>query len=250
MRWAVIRRSGAAVRGRPAPPRLAWWLGGRCRAGGRGAPPRRPGPRAAAGAPPAAQVRRPQLASQGLMVNYPARGAPEAAQGAGLRLRHRRRGHRPGARGQGPARQVRPASTLKVLTAITLIPVLNPDATVVTSHQAAIVEPNNVGLITGPQYQVSDLFKALLLISANDAAVRWPRPPARSAKGIAHDERRGAPPAGRRHGGQAAERAARHGPARLGLRRGAVRPAGPGDPGVHALRLAAVRPVPVKRRTR
>jgi serine-type D-Ala-D-Ala carboxypeptidase (penicillin-binding protein 5/6) len=65
----------------------------------------------------------------------------------------------------------RPASTLKMLTAVTLIPRLNPDATVVASKQATSVSPNVVGLVTGHAYRVSDLFTALLTISANDAAV-------------------------------------------------------------------------------
>jgi D-alanyl-D-alanine carboxypeptidase (penicillin-binding protein 5/6) len=70
-----------------------------------------------------------------------------------------------------PHGRYRPASTLKVLTAITLMPVLSPDATVTTSHRAAIVTPSKVGLIAGDRYKVSDLFKALLMISANDAAI-------------------------------------------------------------------------------
>ena len=65
----------------------------------------------------------------------------------------------------------RPASTLKVLTAVALIPLLDPDATVVASKQATSVPANVVGLITGHAYRISDLFTALLTISANDAAV-------------------------------------------------------------------------------
>jgi serine-type D-Ala-D-Ala carboxypeptidase (penicillin-binding protein 5/6) len=65
----------------------------------------------------------------------------------------------------------RPASTLKMLTAVTLIPLLDPDGSVVASEQAASVEPNDVGLLAGHSYQISDLFTALLTISANDAAV-------------------------------------------------------------------------------
>jgi D-alanyl-D-alanine carboxypeptidase (penicillin-binding protein 5/6) len=65
----------------------------------------------------------------------------------------------------------RPASTLKVLTAISLIPVLNPDATTVASKQATSVSPNIVGLLAGHAYKISDLFTALLTISANDAAM-------------------------------------------------------------------------------
>jgi serine-type D-Ala-D-Ala carboxypeptidase (penicillin-binding protein 5/6) len=65
----------------------------------------------------------------------------------------------------------RPASTLKVLTALTLIPLLNPDATTVASRQAADTQPNDAGLIAGRSYTISSLFQALLTISANDAAV-------------------------------------------------------------------------------
>jgi D-alanyl-D-alanine carboxypeptidase (penicillin-binding protein 5/6) len=78
-----------------------------------------------------------------------------------------------------------PASTLKVLTAITLLPLLNPDATVVASQQAATTEEYDVGLIAGQSYRVSDLFNALLLISANDAAVTLTQATGSLAKGMA-----------------------------------------------------------------
>ncbi|MDR2984490.1 MAG: D-alanyl-D-alanine carboxypeptidase [Nocardiopsaceae bacterium] len=64
-----------------------------------------------------------------------------------------------------------PASTLKVLTAITMLPRLKPYANVVATKRATSVQPNVVGLIAGQRYKVADLFHALLLISANDAAV-------------------------------------------------------------------------------
>jgi D-alanyl-D-alanine carboxypeptidase (penicillin-binding protein 5/6) len=65
----------------------------------------------------------------------------------------------------------RPASTLKVLTAVALIPLLNPNAGVVASKQATSTVPNVVGLVAGRAYKISDLFTALLTISANDAAI-------------------------------------------------------------------------------
>jgi D-alanyl-D-alanine carboxypeptidase (penicillin-binding protein 5/6) len=58
-----------------------------------------------------------------------------------------------------------------MLTAVTLIPLLNPDGTVVASQQATTVTPNIAGLVRGQPYKVSDLFYALLMISANDAAI-------------------------------------------------------------------------------
>jgi serine-type D-Ala-D-Ala carboxypeptidase (penicillin-binding protein 5/6) len=70
-----------------------------------------------------------------------------------------------------PHGEYRPASTLKMLTAITLIPLLNPDAWVVASKLATSTVPNVVGLKAGHTYQVSQLFTALLTISANDAAI-------------------------------------------------------------------------------
>jgi serine-type D-Ala-D-Ala carboxypeptidase (penicillin-binding protein 5/6) len=111
-----------------------------------------------------------QLAGRGVVVNYPASGPKlpsvpatayviaDASTGQVLAAKD-------------PHGEFAPASTLKVLTAITLLPRLNPDAMVTASKLAASQEPNIAGLIAGHQYQVSALFKALLLISANDAAV-------------------------------------------------------------------------------
>jgi serine-type D-Ala-D-Ala carboxypeptidase (penicillin-binding protein 5/6) len=79
----------------------------------------------------------------------------------------------------------RPASTLKVLTAISLIPVLDPDATTVASKQATSVSPNIVGLLAGHAYKISDLFTALLTISANDAAVALTQATGSYARGMA-----------------------------------------------------------------
>jgi len=118
-----------------------------------------------------APVGGPQLASRGVVVNYPASGVPKlpdikasawvvADAGTGQVLA-----------AKDPHGWYRPASTLKMLTAVALIPVLNPDATVVASKQATSTEPNVVGLVTGRAYKISDLFTALLTISANDAAI-------------------------------------------------------------------------------
>lgn len=131
-----------------------------------------PAPAAAAGSGAAARldVGGPQLAGHGVAVNYPATGpklpsVPASAYviadaGTGQVLA-----------AKDPHGEFAPASTLKVLTAITLLPRLNPDAMVTASKLAASQEPSIAGLIAGHQYQVSALFRALLLISANDAAV-------------------------------------------------------------------------------
>jgi serine-type D-Ala-D-Ala carboxypeptidase (penicillin-binding protein 5/6) len=77
-----------------------------------------------------------------------------------------------------------PASTLKVLTAVALIPRLNPSAMVTATKREAEVEPNDVGLVPGQKYQVSSLFQALLLISANDAALALTQATGSFSKGM------------------------------------------------------------------
>jgi D-alanyl-D-alanine carboxypeptidase (penicillin-binding protein 5/6) len=127
----------------------------------------------------------PQLAGHGVIVNYPAakaRPLPKvhasayviADAGTGQVLA-----------AKDPHGWYLPASTLKVLTAITLMPVLNPDATVVTTQRAADVQPSKVGLIAGHSYRISDLFKAMLLISANDAAMSVAQATGSVSKGVA-----------------------------------------------------------------
>ena len=113
----------------------------------------------------------PQLAGRGVIVNYPARGTrklPRIPASAYL-FADATPGQMLAAK--DPHCNFLPASTLKILTADALMPVLNPARTVVTSHMAAVVTPSRVGLIQGHRYRVADLFRALLLISANDAAI-------------------------------------------------------------------------------
>jgi len=63
--------------------------------------------------------------------------------------------------------------------------VLNPNAMVTATKQATTVEPNLVGLLPGHAYKVSDLFTALLTISANDAAVALTQATGSYARGMA-----------------------------------------------------------------
>lgn len=64
-----------------------------------------------------------------------------------------------------------PASTLKTLTALTLIPKLDRDETIRPSRNAVNQEGSAVGLSTKPIYKVQDLFRALMMSSGNDAAM-------------------------------------------------------------------------------
>jgi len=139
-------------------------------------------PTPAAGGP---VVGGPDLAGRGIIVHYPAHGARKlpsvpasayviADAGTGRVLA-----------AKDPHGHFLPASTLKVLTADALMPVLKPDATVVASRLAADVTPNKVGLVKGHAYRVSDLFQALLLISANDAAISLAQATGSYAEGVA-----------------------------------------------------------------
>lgn len=63
-----------------------------------------------------------------------------------------------------------PASTLKVLTALALLPRLSPEQLVTPTFDDVDVEGSRVGLVEGVAYPTSELFAALLMVSGNDAA--------------------------------------------------------------------------------
>jgi serine-type D-Ala-D-Ala carboxypeptidase (penicillin-binding protein 5/6) len=129
------------------------------------------GPSTSAASRVAQAVGGPQLAGRGVIVNYASPSVPRlpSIQAAAFVVADAGTGQVLAAK--DPHGWYRPASTLKMLTAVALIPVLDPDATVVASKQATSTVPNVVGLIAGRAYKISDLFTALLTISANDAAI-------------------------------------------------------------------------------
>jgi len=145
--------------------------------------PAAPAPAVVLGGPPASAspvaqaVGGPQLAGHGVIVDYPSHSGsvprlPDI-QASAFVVADAGTGQVLAAR--DPHGWYRPASTLKVLTAVALIPLLNPDATVVASKQATTTVPNVAGLVAGRAYKISDLFTALLTISANDAAIALTR---------------------------------------------------------------------------
>jgi D-alanyl-D-alanine carboxypeptidase (penicillin-binding protein 5/6) len=71
---------------------------------------------------------------------------------------------------KAPHERFLPASTLKMLTAATLIPRLNPDAMVPVTYADEVVDGTKAGLSVGMKYKVSTLFQCMLEMSANDAA--------------------------------------------------------------------------------
>lgn len=63
-----------------------------------------------------------------------------------------------------------PASTLKTLTALTLIPLLDPNRTIMVKPQDVRVDGTHVGLMSGTAYSVDSLLHGMLITSGNDAA--------------------------------------------------------------------------------
>jgi D-alanyl-D-alanine carboxypeptidase (penicillin-binding protein 5/6) len=64
-----------------------------------------------------------------------------------------------------------PASTLKMLTALTVLPRTSPDQTIRASKTAAYTYGSRVGLKPGRVYTLDQLWYAVFLPSANDAAI-------------------------------------------------------------------------------
>ncbi|TQM63979.1 serine hydrolase [Humibacillus xanthopallidus] len=70
---------------------------------------------------------------------------------------------------KSPHAWLRPASTLKTLTALTLMPRLDPRRVVVASEDAQEAAGSRVGILAGNRYTVGNLVDAMLMFSANDA---------------------------------------------------------------------------------
>lgn len=71
---------------------------------------------------------------------------------------------------QAPHQPHAPASTLKVLTALSLLPELDPEGVYTATAEDAAIEGSKVGLVPDGQYTTEDLLNGLLLASGNDAA--------------------------------------------------------------------------------
>lgn len=109
-----------------------------------------------------------QLASSGLVIDAPgAKPLPKLSAGSFL-LADLDTGDVLAAR--NPHGRLRPASTLKVLTAITVLPQLDPAAVYTAESADANAEGSRVGVVPGATYTVHQLFQGLFLVSGNDAA--------------------------------------------------------------------------------
>lgn len=69
-----------------------------------------------------------------------------------------------------PHGRARPASTQKVLLALTMLPRLDPHGTYTADHDDEAVEGTRVGMVATQTYQLDDLWYAVFLRSGNDAA--------------------------------------------------------------------------------
>lgn len=92
--------------------------------------------------------------------------------------------------GHDPHARLRPASTIKVLTALVATADLEPDASVPVSSTAAAMPPERLGMRSGEVWHLDDVLHGLLMVSANDAAVALAERVSGSRKGFATDLRR------------------------------------------------------------
>jgi D-alanyl-D-alanine carboxypeptidase (penicillin-binding protein 5/6) len=65
---------------------------------------------------------------------------------------------------------LRPASTVKLFTALAAVERLAPDAPVTADTAAASVEENRIGFHAGQTWPLNEMLAALMMVSANDAA--------------------------------------------------------------------------------
>jgi serine-type D-Ala-D-Ala carboxypeptidase (penicillin-binding protein 5/6) len=110
-----------------------------------------------------------QLASTGLVVDRPASvPAPPTMKDVSWLLADMDTGEVIAAK--APHARMLPASTLKALTALALIPTVKASQQFIATHEDANADGTRVGLLPGQPYTGRDLFNALLMSSGNDAA--------------------------------------------------------------------------------
>lgn len=69
-----------------------------------------------------------------------------------------------------PHGRYRPASTLKTLLAVTMLPRLDPNSTYTADREDADLVGARVGIVAGQTYKIEDLWYGLMLRSGNDTA--------------------------------------------------------------------------------
>src|SRR5918999_5778414 len=111
-----------------------------------------------AGAAPPGPVGGPQLGSRGVVVDLSAGLRPPKLGASSYLIADGDTGEVLAAK--DPHGKYLPASALKALTAVALIPRLDPDATVRPTRSTVNVEGSKVGMTPKLTYRVEDLFKA------------------------------------------------------------------------------------------
>jgi D-alanyl-D-alanine carboxypeptidase (penicillin-binding protein 5/6) len=110
-----------------------------------------------------------QLARRGIIVNLaPGVPPPPAVPARSWVLADMTSGMIVAAR--APHARLLPASTLKTLTALTLIPTVAPDRRIVATDADVRADGTRVGMLAGSSYTAGQLFQGLLMASGNDAA--------------------------------------------------------------------------------
>jgi D-alanyl-D-alanine carboxypeptidase (penicillin-binding protein 5/6) len=116
-----------------------------------------------------------QLAARGVIVNLePGIPPAPAMPGASFLVADMDTGQILAAR--APHVRHLPASTLKTLTALTLIPRLDANRKIVARPEDVRVDGSHVGILPGTAYSVRTLLQGLLMASGNDAATPSPAP--------------------------------------------------------------------------
>ena len=116
-----------------------------------------------------APVGGPQLAARGVIVNLgPGVPAPPVMPGASFLVADMDTGQILAAK--APHVRHLPASTLKALTALTLIPRLDANRQIMVRPGDVAAEGTHVGILPGTAYSVRALMQGLLMASGNDAA--------------------------------------------------------------------------------
>jgi serine-type D-Ala-D-Ala carboxypeptidase (penicillin-binding protein 5/6) len=110
-----------------------------------------------------------QLAARGVIVNRePGVPAPPAMPGASFLIADMDTGEILAAK--APHARHLPASTLKTLTALTLIPRFDVNAKIMVKPEDARVDGTRVGIVPGTAYNATSLLQGMLMVSGNDTA--------------------------------------------------------------------------------
>jgi D-alanyl-D-alanine carboxypeptidase (penicillin-binding protein 5/6) len=131
----------------------------------RNAPPK---PFAAPAWDPSTVVGGPQLAGSGVIVDASAAPPPPVVGDVSYVIADLDSGEILAAK--SPHAWLRPASTLKTLTALTLLPLVGPDEVVIATEEHVTANGTRAGMIVGNPYPAGSLFDAMLMLSANDAS--------------------------------------------------------------------------------